>query len=91
MSSFEETFKGLLLEFLKRRGIEAVEVTGYGEDAYVYNSGGCPSCAFDEKEYSVDIFYTPNNEMQWGSVYTYSGKFSDLLAELFELADEGAE
>lgn len=92
MSSFEETFKGLLLEFIKRRGVDAVEVTGYDESVDVYSGGGCPSCAYDEKNFEVEIFYVPTDpalRTRWGSnCYTYDGKFSDLLGELIEIGKE---
>lgn len=89
MSNFEVTFKGLLLEFLKRRGISATEVTGYEDSSRTESWGGCETCGWDEQVYEVDIYYLNDDpEYRWNKHYTYDGKFSDLLGELIEIGKE---
>lgn len=86
MSNFEDTFKGLLLEFIKRWNVDAVEVTAYEEDYRIESYGGCSTCAFDEHIYEVDIFYVDRDGFR--SCYTYTGKFSELLGELIQISKE---
>lgn len=91
MSNFEETFKALLLEFIKRRGVDATEVTGYDESARSYQYG-CETCGDYDTDFEVEIFYVPTDpalRSRWGSnCYTYDGKFSDLLDELIRIGEE---
>jgi len=93
--SFKETFKGLLLEFLRRQGIEATEVTQWDDDCDAYTTG-YDSYEYTEKEFSVDIYYRTAGmkrrvslwEGDEDRVYTYDYNFSKLLEGLIAIAEE---
>lgn len=88
MAGFEETFKGLLLEFLKRRGIHATAVTNYEESASSYQYG-CETCGDFDTDFEVEIFYDDDSgRSRWNRTYTYDGKFADLIIELSAIDKE---
>lgn len=81
--------KGLeeaLIRWLATKGIAATEITGI--DDMAYNQQGCPTC-YGGLDYEVDIWYIPAGEWDGtrfrAKLYTYHGKFSDLL---YYLTDE---
>lgn len=87
MAGFKEKFDSLLLEFIKRRGINAIAVTGYYESSSQVWSGGCETCGNYDTEFEVDIYYV-YDEAYGSRTYTYDGKFADLITELAEIDEE---
>lgn len=75
-TKFQESFNAALLDLLKDRGVDAVEVTGF-DDRTVYE-GFCETCSY---EYTVvDIFYKDSDGRSKKD--TYEGSFANLIQEL---------
>lgn len=70
-----------LIRYLATQGIAAVEINSIDDQAY--EQSGCPTC-YGGLEYEVDIWYQPTTEGRQ-QLYTYKGKFADLL---YYLTDE---
>lgn len=88
MANFKETFNGLLLEFIKRKGIYAAAVTDYSESASQYRYG-CETCGDYDTDFEVEIFYEDGSgRSRWSRTYTYDGKFADLINELAAIDEE---
>lgn len=81
--TIENSIKQAMARMIERElEIKDVAVTSWEEDYDTYDYGGCNTCGPNyEIEYRVTIWYvTPPGD--YGKVFTYSGKFTDLIKEL---------
>lgn len=78
--TIEEKIKEAMAGYVERKeGITGVTVTSWEEEFDIYRYGGCETCGYDEKEYTVTIYYTWENSNR---CTVHSGTFTDLIKEL---------
>lgn len=79
--NIEESIKSAMARYIERiYDISGVEVSSWTEEFDVYAYGGCETCGPEyDKEYSVDIYYTWDNQAKW---HGFKGTFTDLIVEL---------
>lgn len=74
-----EEFLNALLKYVQEHGHPAAtKVTGWDDSAEEW--GGCETC-YNGLTYEVEITFEEPG-YNYGRIYTYNGKFTDLLYEL---------
>lgn len=72
-------FKEAVARWLRAKGLDVLEVTGWDEYLDTYQTG-CDTCGYGAAENEVSVYYT--DTAGHGKRYVHYGLFGELLMEL---------